>query len=58
MGDLIYIERHDLMLVLITTMICKRSELDQLEKELTSKIGIKTVALNADSFVYVPDSED
>ncbi|MFD1429729.1 hypothetical protein [Lacticaseibacillus mingshuiensis] len=57
MGKFIYIERHDLLLIIVPGFIsCEQA--DRAEEELTGKTGIKTVILSGEDFTFVPEGKE
>ena len=55
MGDFIYIERHDLMLILVPGRINKHEDVANAEKEISKLTGINTVILSGSSFTAVSE---
>lgn len=58
MGKFIYIERHDLMLVIVPGIIDDHKDVAEAEEELTGKTGIKTVILSGEDFTFVPEEKE
>lgn len=57
MGKFIYIERHDLMLVIVPGIIDDHKDVAEAEKEITELTGIKTVILSGESFTLVSEGK-
>lgn len=55
MGNFIYIEQHDLMLVLVPGIIDKHEDVAKAEKEISKLTGINTVILSGSSFTAVSE---